>query len=104
VRAYLDLLRKAVWNDRHASLASVVFFEASVPEVFGQTVSILNDGHDSVSKAVESTMAQTLRSKGYTVKAHSTDGFVLLLHVRRVQTKAGANAGLASSLAIVSME
>ncbi len=85
-------------------LAFVVFFVASVPEVFGQPVSILNDGHDSVSKAVESTMAQTLRPKGYTAKANSTDGFVLLLHVRRVQTKAGANAGLASSLVIVSME
>ncbi len=85
-------------------LAFVVFFTASIPSVFGQTVSILNGGDDPASKAVESAIVQTLRTKGYTVKADSTDGFVLLLNVLKVQTKAGASAGLAGSLTIVSME
>ncbi len=85
-------------------LAFVVFFTASIPSVFGQTVSILNGGDDPASKAVESAIAQTLRTKGYAVKAGSTDGFVLLLNVLKVQTKAGASAGLAGSLTIVSMQ
>lgn len=85
-------------------LALVVFFAVSVPSVFGQTVSILNGGEDRASQAVEAAISHTLQAKGYTVQADSADGFVLLLKVLKVQTRAGVSAGLAGSLTIVAMQ
>jgi len=85
-------------------LAFVVFFALSIPSAHGQTVSILNGGEDPAAKAVEAALSHTLQAKGYLVKANSTDGFVLLLTVLKVQTSVGASAGLAGSLTIVSKQ
>jgi hypothetical protein len=84
--------------------ALIICLVLFVPSAFGQTVSILNGGKDPASKAVEAAIVQTLRAQGYTVKAGSTDGFVLLLKVLKVQTRDGASAGLAGSLTMVSVQ
>ena len=84
--------------------ALIICLVLFVPAAFGQTVSILNGGKDPTSKAVEAAIVHTLRAKGYTVKGGSTDGFVLLLKVLKVQTRDGASAGLAGSLTMVSVQ
>lgn len=82
----------------------IVILTVPAPSAFAQTVSILNGGKDNASKGVEISLSRILRAKGYTVKAGSTDAFVLLLKVLQVQTRERARTGLAGNLTIVSMQ
>jgi len=82
----------------------IVILTVPAPSAFAQTVSIQNGGKDNASKGVEISLSRILRAKGYTVKAGSTDAFVLLLNVLQVQTRDGARTGLAGNLTIVSMQ